>query len=109
MLESQARCWTAPPVWDLFAGSGAIGIEALSAGRRPRRFVDQARGAISATRSNLARLGYGADGPPWSAPTRSIGCTGSEGEPPASPPGQDPPDWLTGVGRPLCRPGTPPV
>lgn len=46
-------------VWDLFAGSGAMGIEALSRGASRVIFVEQARGALSATRANLARLGYG--------------------------------------------------
>ncbi len=46
-------------VWDLFAGSGAMGIEALSRGASHVTFVEQARGALSATRANLARLGYG--------------------------------------------------
>jgi 16S rRNA (guanine966-N2)-methyltransferase len=46
-------------VWDLFAGSGAMGIEALSRGASHVTFLEQARGAPSATRANLARLGYG--------------------------------------------------
>jgi 16S rRNA (guanine966-N2)-methyltransferase len=48
-------------VWDLFAGSGALGIEALSRGAAHATFVDQARSALSATKANLARLGYGSD------------------------------------------------
>jgi 16S rRNA (guanine966-N2)-methyltransferase len=46
-------------VWDLFAGSGAMGIEALSRGAAHVTFVDHASGPVSATRANLARLGYG--------------------------------------------------
>ena len=46
-------------VWDLFAGSGAMGIEALSAWAAHATFVDQARPAVSAVRANLAALGYG--------------------------------------------------
>jgi 16S rRNA (guanine966-N2)-methyltransferase len=46
-------------VWDLFAGSGAMGIEALSRGASHVVFVEQAPGALSATRANLSRLGYG--------------------------------------------------
>jgi 16S rRNA (guanine966-N2)-methyltransferase len=46
-------------VWDLFAGSGAMGIEALSRGAVHATFVDQARAAVSAVRANLAALGYG--------------------------------------------------
>ncbi|HXW82665.1 MAG TPA: RsmD family RNA methyltransferase [Acidimicrobiales bacterium] len=46
-------------VWDLFAGSGAMGIEALSRGATQVAFVDHAAGPVSAIRDNLARLGYG--------------------------------------------------
>ena len=46
-------------VWDLFAGSGAMGIEALSRGAAHATFVEQAQSACSATRANLAALGYG--------------------------------------------------
>jgi 16S rRNA (guanine966-N2)-methyltransferase len=46
-------------VWDLFAGSGAMGIEALSRGAAHATFVDQARSAVSAVRANLAALAYG--------------------------------------------------
>ena len=60
MLESQAPLEGAF-VWDLFSGSGAMGIEALSRGAAHATFVDQSRSAISATKANLARLGYGAD------------------------------------------------
>jgi 16S rRNA (guanine966-N2)-methyltransferase len=58
MLESRSVLAGAR-VWDLFAGSGALGIEALSRGAAHVTFVDQARGAVSAVRANLARLGYG--------------------------------------------------
>jgi 16S rRNA (guanine966-N2)-methyltransferase len=46
-------------VWDMFAGSGAIGIEALSRGAAHVTFVEQARDAVSAVRVNLAKVGYG--------------------------------------------------
>ncbi len=46
-------------VWDLFSGSGAMGIEALSRGAVQVTFVDQAPGPVAATRANLAHLGYG--------------------------------------------------
>jgi 16S rRNA (guanine966-N2)-methyltransferase len=58
MLES-AGVLDGARVWDLFAGSGALGIEALSRGAARATFVDQARGAVSAARANLAKLGYG--------------------------------------------------
>ena len=42
---------------DLFAGSGAIGIEALSRGAAFVLFVEKAEPAVDAIRSNLAKLG----------------------------------------------------
>lgn len=40
-------------VLDLFAGSGALGIEALSRGARSAVFVDHDKGALAAIRANL--------------------------------------------------------
>jgi 16S rRNA (guanine(966)-N(2))-methyltransferase RsmD len=42
---------------DLFAGSGALGIEALSRGAAHATFVDSAPAAVRAVRDNLAALG----------------------------------------------------
>jgi 16S rRNA (guanine966-N2)-methyltransferase len=44
-------------VLDLFAGSGALGIEALSRGAAEATFVDSAPAAVSAVRANLEALG----------------------------------------------------
>lgn len=44
-------------VVDLCAGSGALGIEALSRGAAHVTFVDSAAGALSAIQKNLASLG----------------------------------------------------
>jgi 16S rRNA (guanine966-N2)-methyltransferase len=44
-------------VLDLFAGSGALGIEALSRGAAHVTFVDSARAALTAIRNNLRTLG----------------------------------------------------
>jgi 16S rRNA (guanine(966)-N(2))-methyltransferase RsmD len=44
-------------VLDLFAGSGALGIEALSRGAAAATFVDSSGAAIRALRANLAALG----------------------------------------------------
>jgi 16S rRNA (guanine966-N2)-methyltransferase len=44
-------------VLDLFAGTGALGIEALSRGARQAVFVECDRAAIEALQSNLAALG----------------------------------------------------
>jgi len=44
-------------VLDMFAGTGSVGIEALSRGARRARFIDQQRQAIETIRSNLAATG----------------------------------------------------
>jgi 16S rRNA (guanine966-N2)-methyltransferase len=44
-------------VLDLFAGSGALGLEALSRGAAHATFVDAARAALIAVRANLRELG----------------------------------------------------
>lgn len=44
-------------VLDLFAGSGALGLEALSRGAAQAVFVEQARSAAEQLRENLALLG----------------------------------------------------
>lgn len=43
-------------VLDLFAGSGALGLEALSRGAASAVFVDCSRAAVEAVRANLAAL-----------------------------------------------------
>jgi 16S rRNA (guanine966-N2)-methyltransferase len=44
---------------DLFAGSGALGIEALSRGAVRATFVDRSQDSVTAIRRNLETLGYG--------------------------------------------------
>jgi 16S rRNA (guanine966-N2)-methyltransferase len=44
-------------VLDLFAGSGALGIEALSRGAAHATFIDQGKAALTAVRGNLRELG----------------------------------------------------
>lgn len=44
-------------VLDLFAGSGQLGIEALSRGAKSAVFVDAGKDAISAVKANLKRTG----------------------------------------------------
>jgi 16S rRNA (guanine966-N2)-methyltransferase len=46
-------------VADLFAGTGAMGIEALSRGAASVTFVDQSPAALAAVRANLASVGLG--------------------------------------------------
>ena len=48
-------------VLDLFAGSGALGLEALSRGAAAATFVDSAPAALRALRDNLSALEIGAE------------------------------------------------
>ena len=52
---------------DLFAGSGALGIEALSRGAAEATFVDSASAAIAVLRRNLDALGVEAEVRPQDA------------------------------------------
>jgi 16S rRNA (guanine966-N2)-methyltransferase len=52
---------TGARVLDLFAGSGALGIEALSRGAASATFVDSSAAAVKAIRANLDALGLTAD------------------------------------------------
>lgn len=45
-------------VLDLFAGSGQLGIEALSRGARQAVFVDQSRASLDVVRENLKKCGF---------------------------------------------------
>lgn len=56
MLTSRVGSFEGLRVLDLFAGSGALGIEALSRGAVHATFVDQDRGAVDAIRANLDRM-----------------------------------------------------
>jgi 16S rRNA (guanine966-N2)-methyltransferase len=57
MLVSRLGDFEGLAVADLFAGSGALGLEALSRGAASCVFVENDRAAIAAIRSNIARLG----------------------------------------------------
>lgn len=61
MLTSRLGSFEGLVVADLFAGSGALGIEALSRGATSCLFVEQDRLAIDALKANLARLGVRGD------------------------------------------------
>ncbi len=67
-------------VLDLFAGSGALGIEALSRGAAGADFVDAAPGAVRAVRANLEQLAiearvHRADALQW---LRTASATGAQ-------------------------------
>lgn len=57
MLASRLGTFEGLRVADLFAGSGALGLEALSRGAAFACFVEQDRRAIDAIRANIAALG----------------------------------------------------
>jgi len=57
MLASRLGSFEGLVVADLFAGSGALGIEALSRGAGQCLFAEQDRDALDALRKNLATLG----------------------------------------------------
>jgi 16S rRNA (guanine966-N2)-methyltransferase len=57
MLVSRIGSFEGLRVADLFAGSGALGFEALSRGAASATFVDPDRAAVSAIRANGDRLG----------------------------------------------------
>ena len=61
MLTSRLGSFEGLAVADLFAGSGALGIEALSRGAGSCLFVEQDGAALDALRGNLATLGARAD------------------------------------------------
>lgn len=61
MLASRLGSFEGLAVADLFAGSGALGIEALSRGAASCLFVEQDRAALDALRANLGKLGTKAD------------------------------------------------
>ncbi|MGK6355252.1 16S rRNA (guanine(966)-N(2))-methyltransferase RsmD [Sphingomonas sp. DT-207] len=57
MLASRLGSFEGLAVADLFAGSGALGLEALSRGAGSCLFVEQDRTALDALKANIARLG----------------------------------------------------
>jgi 16S rRNA (guanine966-N2)-methyltransferase len=62
MLVSRLGSFEGLRVLDLFAGSGALGLEALSRGAAACTFVEQDGAALDALRTNITKLGaVGAD------------------------------------------------
>ena len=61
MLTSRIGSFDGLAVADLFAGTGALGLEALSRGAAHALFVEQDRAALAALRANIAALGAAAE------------------------------------------------
>ena len=57
MLTSRLGSFKGMAVVDLFAGTGALGLEALSRGAASCLFVEQDKAALDALRTNVAKLG----------------------------------------------------
>lgn len=74
MLTSRLGTFEGLRVADLFAGTGALGFEALSRGAAHCSFVEQDRAAIDAIRANADKLGARAD-------VRAQSATGFSGGP----------------------------
>lgn len=53
--------WSRSTVLDLFAGSGSVGIEALSRGAKKVIFVENSRAALQYLKSNLESIGANGD------------------------------------------------
>lgn len=61
MLVSRIGSFEDLAIADLFAGSGALGLEALSRGAGSCLFVEQDKPALEALKANIAKLGAKAD------------------------------------------------
>jgi len=61
MLASRIGSFEGLAVADIFAGTGALGLEALSRGADFCTFVDQDRDAVKAIKANIAMLGAQGD------------------------------------------------
>ena len=59
MLASRLGSFEGLRVADLFAGTGALGLEALSRGAAHCTFIERERTALTAIERNIARLGAG--------------------------------------------------
>jgi 16S rRNA (guanine966-N2)-methyltransferase len=57
MLASRLGSFEGLAVVDLFAGSGALGLEALSRGAASCLFVEHDKAALDALKTNIAKLG----------------------------------------------------
>jgi 16S rRNA (guanine966-N2)-methyltransferase len=73
--------WVFRRVLDLFAGTGSLGIEALSRGAEEAVFVEQGKGALTVLKGNLEALGLQARA--WVLPLaakKGIAVLGERGE-----------------------------
>ncbi|MGH3366434.1 MAG: 16S rRNA (guanine(966)-N(2))-methyltransferase RsmD [Nocardioidaceae bacterium] len=60
-LESLLGSWSGRRFLDLFAGSGAVGLEAVSRGAAHATLVENSRRVATVARTNVRSLGFAAD------------------------------------------------
>ena len=73
--------WTFRRVLDLFAGTGSLGIEALSRGAEEAVFVEQGKGALTVLKENMKALGLQSRSWVLPLPTKKgIAVLGERGE-----------------------------
>ena len=73
--------WTFRRVLDLFAGTGSLGIEALSRGAEEAVFVEQGKGALTVLKENMKALGLQSKSWVLPLPTKKgIAVLGERGE-----------------------------
>src|ERR1043165_8112363 len=73
MLASRLGTFESLRVADLFAGSGALGLEALSRGAAHCPFGEQDRGAMAVLAGNVAKLGAAARADLRAQPVETLG------------------------------------
>jgi 16S rRNA (guanine966-N2)-methyltransferase len=78
-------------VLDVFAGTGALGLEALSRGAAFTTFIEQDRAALIALRANIATVHAEGSCTVWAGDARTTGARAAPGDPPCSLVFLDPP------------------
>lgn len=73
MLVSRLGSFEGLRVADVFAGTGALGLEALSRGAAHITFVDNEAGALKALKGNIAKLGAEFDSDVFALPAAALG------------------------------------
>jgi 16S rRNA (guanine966-N2)-methyltransferase len=73
MLASRLGDFADLRVADLYAGTGALGLEALSRGATHATFVERDRAAVAALNANIARMGASATATVLAMPVEAVG------------------------------------
>jgi 16S rRNA (guanine966-N2)-methyltransferase len=56
ILEARGICWSGTEILDIYAGSGALGLEALSRGAKSAWFIEKSSHACAIIRQNILAL-----------------------------------------------------